>query len=139
MVYVEFYNNQKNVNIEVIVSDDGSQESHFIDIIKYFEENRFVDYSIVLHPRIVGTVKNVFSAVNVANSKFVKSISPGDALISSEIIGLWGEHLKKSGRQWSFGDVLYYRKFSDSKMHLIKKHCNPQVIDRYLKHDDESC
>ena len=130
---------QKKANFEIIVSDDGSKENYFKEIIKYFENKKFKDYSIVLHNKNEGTVKNVFSAVKLAKGKFVKLISPGDALVSSDTLCLWVEFLKKSGKQWSFGEALYYTRTEENKLFLTKKYCHPQIIDCYLKHKDEEC
>lgn len=113
--------NQKNVNFEVIVSDDGSKENYFVEVIKYFEENGFRDYSIVQHPKNVGTVKNVFNALNIANSKYVKGISPGDALVSADTIRSWVDFLDKSGRHWSFGDAPYYRRSENNELVFTKE------------------
>lgn len=131
--------NQKNANFEVIVSDDGSKENYFVEVIKYFEEKGFWDYSIVHHPKNVGTVKNVFNALNIANSKYVKVISPGDALVSADTIRSWVDFLDKTGRHWSFGDALYYRRSEDNKLVFTKQLCNPQIVDCYLRHDEEKC
>ena len=130
---------QKDCDFEIVVSDDGSEENCFVEIIKYFEERGFSDYSVILHEKNGGTVRNTLDAVGIANSKYVKLISPGDALVSSDTINAWSRYLKQSGRQWSFGDALYYRRTDDDRLDFIKRYCNPQVVDCYLKHDDVTC
>lgn len=129
---------QKYENFEVIVSDDGSKEKYFIEVVKYFERRGFTDYSIVFHERNVGTVRNALDAVNVAESRYVKLISPGDALVADNTMALWTEYLKKSGRKWSFGDALYYRRI-DEQIEFIERPCNPQIVDCYIGHDDVAC
>ena len=73
---------QKEVDVEVVLADDGSIGYDFSDVKNWIKEriplNFEVKYSLL--EKNVGTIKNVLAALDLVTSKYVKLISPGDYL-----------------------------------------------------------
>lgn len=120
-VTLESIINQKGLNYEVIISDDGSDENYYPRIEKFFYEKNFSRYVLLNNTANVGTIKNCIRAINESKGKYVKGISPGDLLIGSNTLAEWLGALKESGRKWSFGDILYIRDSSED-MFMIGAH-----------------
>lgn len=87
---------QENVDIQVIVSDDGSKENYFEEAKEFLEKNNFTDYKFVNCEKNQGTVKNAIRAVGVSNGEYVKLISPGDMFTSNNVLRNWLNHLIQS-------------------------------------------
>ena len=104
---------QKDVTVELIISDDGSKNNYFEEIENYLRSVSFDDYKMVACETNQGTVRNILRGVNAASGEYIKSISPGDFLNGDHILREWLEHLKSEGAKWSFSYVKNYT--SDAK------------------------
>ena len=71
---------QKNVSYEIIISDDGSKDRAIEQIKAWVDEHNISNVRYNFLPENIGTVRNILSAVKVAQGKYVKTISPGDYL-----------------------------------------------------------
>lgn len=85
---------QRNVQIELVVSDDGSPnwDEHKDDIVEYIEKNKSEEIcSVVINhlPENKGTVKNCNSALELCQGKYMKGLGPGDELAQSEALAEW--------------------------------------------------
>lgn len=69
---------QKNVDYEIVISDDGSEDNQFDKIRAYFRKRHFEDYMLVEHSCNQGTVKNIIDGLNHCKGKYVKDFGPGD-------------------------------------------------------------
>lgn len=124
---------------ELIITDDGSKEPLFIEALQYLENKGFSNYTYILHHANGGTVKNAYDAVKIACGKYIKLISPGDAFITEHTLKEWVHYLGDSGKSWSFGETVFYGRTEGGKFELLKRECHPQVVDSYVKHDEDSC
>ena len=70
--------NQEGVDFEIIVADDGSDKEYKDEIIQLFQEYKFKNYKLIMNPKNQGTVRNLLSALDVAEGEYAKGISPGD-------------------------------------------------------------
>lgn len=127
--------NQKYVNMEIIVTDDGSANNLFNDVLEYFENHNFKNYMLLEHKKNSGTVLNIYDGLKHSNGTYIKVLSPGDALCDEYILFDWIKHLKKSNRKWSFSDA-YYKK-NGKELELCSELTNPHVIDVYKKKNDK--
>lgn len=127
---------QKFVNIQIVVSDDGSEIDYFKDIEEYMQKNDFTNYVLVKLDKNSGTVKNLLNAVSYCKYEYIKDISPGDYLSSDEILYRWINKLIASKKEWSFGDAIYY---SDVSGENIRVKATPQNIECYNKMQDKKC
>ena len=77
---------QRNVDFDIVVSDDGSEENYFDKAEEFLKENNFSDYRFIANKQNQGTVKNTISALQNVESKYVKLISPGDFLYNENVL-----------------------------------------------------
>ena len=131
--------NQRNVDFQIIVSDDGSKENYFEEVKRYFADIGFVDYKLVALAENQGTVRNMEQAILAANSEYIKDISPGDCLTRDTILAEWIEHLENSGKLWSFCDAYYYSKNESQSYIFHPCYANPQLVEPYLRRKDLLC
>lgn len=74
---------QKNVDFEIVVSDDGSEDNQFDKIRAYFKKRKFEDYTLVAHEKNQGTVRNVITGLEYCRGKYVKGLGPADMFMDS--------------------------------------------------------
>ncbi len=122
---------QNNIDMEIIVADDGSENSLQDCVERYLlskDLSKF-DYQLITNAVNQGTVKNAISGLSVAKGKYSKLISPGDKLLQSDTLRNWLDALE--GSEWSFSDALYF----DEKGKQLSIMAQPQNIQVYLNHD----
>lgn len=100
---------QKNIDFEIIISDDGSNNDPTDSIISIFKKYNFTNYKININPKNVGTVKNILSALKLSSGKYVYCISPGDMIYDDNTINCFFKFAEKNGASVCFGDYLDYR------------------------------
>ena len=128
---------QTGVNIQIIISDDGSDNNLFDEIQAYMQENNFDNYKLVGDGINHGTVVNIYNGICEVEGRYSKFISPGDALNGKETLGKWLKALEESGKRWSFCDAVYFRSVKD--LNPIIANANPQIINCYQRNDDRTC
>lgn len=129
---------QKDIEVEIIIADDGSKVFYKDDIIAFFEKNKFVNWKIVCNEVNHGTVFNLYSALKVCNSRYVKFISPGDALYGETILKRWKDFQYNAKSKWSFADAIYYKNQSNEQIDL-ECQAHPNNVKPYLKNDRDIC
>lgn len=129
---------QKDVEIELIVTDDGSSDNLFNRFDEYLRISDFCNYKLIGHESNQGTVKNYYDGIKAAKGKYVKLISPGDALFNETVLADWLSALRSSGLKWSFGDAAYYR-VENGKKEIVKAPAYPRLINCYESGDEKSC
>ena len=127
---------QKNVDVEIIISDDGSRKNLHNTIIQYFNENDFKDYVIISSGINTGLVGNVLRALALCKKKYVKGLSPGDYLIGDNTLCLWIEYLKEHNKKWSFSEVCPYKK-ENGMVNRVLWEEHPRMKEEYKKECDE--
>ena len=86
---------QKDINFEIIVSDDGSENNYFDELEKLFLSYKFNDYKMVGSDKNEGTVKNLNRALLMAEGDYIRDISPGDYLFSENSLANWLRYVKQ--------------------------------------------
>lgn len=127
---------QKGIDFEIIISDDGSEENHFEEVSKYFQDRVFTDYTFISSEKNTGIVQNSIRASLACRKQFAKIISPGDCLLEEDTLCQWIEFLRKSGKRWSFADVVPYRK-KGGAICKVSAEEHPRLKEEYRKGDDE--
>ena len=100
--------NQKEVEIEVIVSDDGSVDNCFEQCKELFVKYHFDSYSLVPSTENQGTVLNLQKGLKCCHGEYIKPISPGDFIYSETTLSHWYSEMKKVGADVSFGNYISY-------------------------------
>lgn len=129
---------QEDVNIQVVISDDGSNKNYFKEAKEFLDNNSFTDYKLISCKKNQGTVKNAIRAVNVSNGKYVKLISPGDLFASSNALRDWTNHLIQSEYKWSICEAIYYKN-ENGCVSLIKQPVHPMITGVYEKKQERKC
>ncbi len=129
---------QKNVRLELVIADDGSQINSIDEIESLLSEYSFRDYKVIINKENGGTVKNYLSALNEAEGKYSKTVSPGDYLVSDHILHDWVEYMESVKYSWSFSDAIYY-KGSLSAENIISVEARPRDIAPYISQNDNEC
>lgn len=102
---------QKNIEYNVVLADDGSSEAIDWDSIeKLFKEHGVKDYLIKKNEKNQGTVKNLYSGLDFADSEYIFTISPGDMLFDDYTLSDVYEYCKdKEECAFFFGRAIYYQ------------------------------
>lgn len=103
---------QVDINMEIIVADDGSKDNMFDKIKLLFEQNHFQNYLLLPSSVNEGTCKNFFKGVSKAKGEYTKGISPGDYLYDERTLAEYYNYSKVNTIDVCFGNAVYY---SDDK------------------------
>ncbi len=132
---------QEEIEYEILVADDGSSYNCKEEVESFFDANSFYNFTFLAADENLGTCKNVNNAIHAAKGEFIKLISPGDFLYSSNTLKLWYEYVKRNNKELCFGESAYYsvknEKISISKvLHLpqnISIYKTKKVKHKYIK------
>lgn len=128
---------QEQVEFEIVISDDGSNETNYDKIEKFFYDKKFKDYVLVQNSGNVGTIKNCIRALENAKGKYIKAISPGDLLLKKDSLRVMYKALINSKRKWAFGQMICVSDSLKKEMECIAFHSGPQDIKPYEENDIE--
>ncbi|SDB26507.1 Glycosyltransferase, GT2 family [Ruminococcaceae bacterium FB2012] len=125
---------QENVDFEIIIADDGSKQFDKDVIEKWFHDNNFSNYRLVLNAQNQGTMKNAFSGWSVAHGEYIKQLSPGDYLYSRHTLNNAIEKMKNNMYDLGFGMAASYA-LKDGEINLISNP-NPRDLSPYYVKDN---
>lgn len=123
---------QKNINLEVIVTDDGSDNYDEINrcVADLCEKRFFFNYKILPAKKNQGTVRNALNGVLASSNEYVKLIAPGDLLFSNDTLESWGNFAVENQCDISGGYAVWYS-IENDKINLLKKPQMPQNAEIY--------
>lgn len=99
---------QKKIKIQIVIADDGSKDPKVNEITDYFESEGFSDYMIVCNKNNSGTVKNIISGLKQCKYKWVKLLSPGDAIHGYYTLYNWAQFAEQHSAAMVMSNALYY-------------------------------
>lgn len=111
--------NQKNVNYEIVVADDGSKNSNFVDVENLFLQHEFSQYLLVQHENNVGTVQNLYDAMVKSKGEYVCTISPGDFLYNEFCLSKMYMFARQNSADVCFGNAYFYS--YENGLHIYDK------------------
>ncbi len=117
---------QKEIDLQVIVADDGSMDNLFDEYRKCFEEHSFINYSLLASDHNQGTAKNLCRCKNYCKGRYIKLISPGDYLYGVNALRDWCDYMDANGLEMSVADAFYYMR-EDDEYRIVKEHAFPQA------------
>lgn len=126
---------QKNVDFEIIVADDGSKVDYFDMVENFFKEKQFSNYKLIKNLENQGTVKNILSALKVANGKFIKLISPGDYLYDETTLEEFVKFANKHDAAFYFGNMYYYSANNNNDFVIYNDKKNPHNLHPWIKNN----
>lgn len=121
---------QRNVNCEIVITDDGSGNDYFNELESLFKENNFTGYVLVHADKNEGTCRNIYKGLMKTTGEYVKLISPGDYLYSDNSLADWLRITKDKNADLCFGDVICYRNTGKS-VEITAVDRRPQNIGIY--------
>lgn len=114
---------QKNINIEVIVTDDGSKDDYFLKIQDFFQKASYSDYVMLKNVNNIGTVKNLYGAIQKAQGNYIFATSPGDMLYDENTLSkIYGFAVYKN-IDICFGDAVFYKRVN-GKITILENYKN---------------
>lgn len=126
---------QKNVSLEIIVTDDGSLNNYKDELTSFFESKKFNLYFLNLNKENQGTVKNIKSALENAKGEYVYLTSPGDFLYDAYVLADFYKFAKKNQSKAVFGRAVYYsiEEGNKSVKHVINRPEYPDLFSKKYK------
>ena len=101
--------NQKNINMEIIIADDGSKkEFKYNDYIDALKAECKYPINYIDNQINQGTIANCLSALKKSTGKYVYLISPGDYLFDENTLGCFYRFAKNKCSKIAFGNALNY-------------------------------
>lgn len=128
--------NQRNVDYEILISDDGSEKDYFGEIIKLMESHNYQDYKLIKNSRNVGTVKNIIGALKEAIGEYVFLSSPGDLLYDSTTLFDFYEFSRSNNAKIVFGNAVYYNTDND-KINILTSSNSPISAESYKRNNSQ--
>lgn len=123
---------QKNIDFEVIISDDGSEKDYFSQIKEYLEKANFKDYILTKCKKNMGTVENYNNALLNASGEYVFATSPGDILFDDMVLSDLYHFARSNDSLITFGNAVYYN-CESNKINFITSQQNypprPSIFD----------
>ena len=116
--------NQKGIDYEIIISDDGSKVDCFNEIENFLIGNGFSNYSFNKNKQNVGIVKNILSALEKAKGEYILFNSPGDILKYQYVLRDLYQFSSRHKARCVFTRAVYYH-YNGSDYEIIEKHCDP--------------
>lgn len=120
---------QKNIEIEIILADDGSNDNKFSEVTNFFYTHDFTNYKLLASKENMGTCLNFYRALKVAKYSYIKAISPGDLLYDTLTLKKWYEFALLKDADICFSNAAYY---SEDSYKIIECKHNPAYMDKYL-------
>ncbi len=99
---------QKGVNIQIVISDDGSSEDYRDQIEEVLKNNKVTNYVYNKNEKNVGTVKNYLSGLYKAKGRYTFAISPGDMLFDETSLYDMITYCDENQAKICFGNAVYY-------------------------------
>lgn len=99
---------QEDISLEIIIADDGSKETYEKEIRGFFKKVGFNNYKLLFNKKNQGTVYNLLGAVEAAEGKYVKPISPGDYLYAENSLALMYAFMEENSALAAFGRAVFY-------------------------------
>lgn len=118
---------QRDVNFEVVVSDDGSNFFPQEDVKAYFAENGFDNYKLLINEVNSGTVMNIYRSLDTCEGKYIKIISPGDFFYDPSVLSKWLDFMNHGDFSVSCSNVLYYY---EQNGEILARKCQRMPQDR---------
>ena len=99
---------QRGVEVEIIITDDGSSRKDFDFLPAFFASHNFSRYQLLEHAVNRGTVYNCYDGVRAANGEYVFLTSPGDYLFDETTMQRFYEFARQRDCQICFGNAVRY-------------------------------
>ncbi len=121
---------QKNVCLQVIIADDGSEKDYFAEEKTFLESSSVNDLFFSKNQENQGTVLNIWNAVQHAKYDCLSFLSPGDYYYDDNTLYRVLQLMKNNDYQFIFGKIAPY-KYENGSLIMIEKQI-PFFIKPYI-------
>lgn len=115
---------QQDVELEIIISDDGSAKKEFSFLPEYMEMLGIENWRLLEHKQNRGTVQSCLSAVKAAIGEYVFLTSPGDFLFDPYVLRDFYCFAEEHNAPLCFGNAIFYT-VQDAGPKLTRTYGNP--------------
>lgn len=123
---------QKDIALEIIVCDDGSDDPHFVELRALFLKYGFTNYLLLGAEMNAGTVKNIMKADPYAHGRFLIGLGAGDSLCHERVLREWYDDCIAHQALISFGDIINFRTVQ-GKDEILSIEKLPHCLSLYQK------
>lgn len=99
---------QQEIDLELIISDDGSARKDFSFLADFVEQVGIRNYKLLAHAENRGTVQSCLSAVEAATGAYVFLTSPGDYLFDPLALRDLYRFARENDASLCFGNAVFY-------------------------------
>lgn len=99
---------QQEIDLELIISDDGSAKKDFSFLDAFMEQVGIHNYKLLAHAENRGTVQSCLSAVEAATGQYVFLTSPGDYLFDPLALRDLYRFAQENNAPLCFGNAVFY-------------------------------
>ena len=122
---------QEDVNVQIVIADDGSKDSLFAKVQAFFKEAEFKDYKFIAGKENKGTVCNFYNGISSSDAEYIKGISPGDLFFDKWSLTKWLNYTKENNADITFCDAVFYN-IQNKAINIIKHAQHPQNVSLYM-------
>lgn len=119
---------QKFKGFEMIISEDGSESDWIEPIESYLQDKNFSDYKIRKSKENLGTVKNYYEALKLAEGRFVKPLGVGDYFYDDMALWKMCNFMEENHYCLGFGRISAYRNTDNGIVELGEFHAPKNLI-----------
>ncbi len=124
--------NQEGINFQIVITDDGSEETYFENAKELFEAYKFDEYKLVHLDTNKGTCYNIYNGLLQSDGNYVKTIGPGDCFFDRNTLMNWVSYAKKEAAAVCFGDSVFFSRAVDGTECIISERRYPQNVNPYM-------
>lgn len=121
---------QKNIKMQIVITDDGSDSFDAETIIEFFYKKDFHDFTISRLVQNSGTVKNFRNGLKYCKGEYIRDLSPEDYLYGYNTLREWIDFIQEKDVGLSFSNVICYR-LDNERILPVKREAHPQCIRNY--------
>lgn len=115
---------QENINTDIVIADDGSKLNYKEEILTFCEHINLKNVKCSFLEYNQGTINNVIAALKMLDTKYVKTISPGDYIYDENTLANMFDKVSSTDADVCFGNAIYY---SNEKEFVVYNKQNPTV------------
>lgn len=123
---------QRNIDFEIVFSDDGSKDNPKLYVEHYFEIHKFDDYKIRIGEKNNGTISALYDALLLTEGEFIKPIGVGDALAYDNVLFDMYRFMKERESRIAFSMLSPFRRI-DGKVSCVNNTSVPCDIKCWIK------
>ncbi len=124
---------QEGIDFEIILADDASANDCLEFGEKLLKEKGFTKYKVLSHPVNVGTVQNIYDAMEMAEGKYLKCIGAGDLLFNKSTLKDIKQFMDSEKCTMCYGRMQAYRYNQETVEYL--DYFVPSDIQAHIKGD----